>query len=195
MNDAAPIVFFDANVLYGARLRSLILYLAQTKLFRPRWSERIHDEWMRNVSARTGIATERLIRTRDLMNASVLDSVVVDFEALESSLVLPDPSDCHVLAAAIIAKAEIILTFNTRDFPAVALDACRMEALHPDRFLSDLLARPSQAMADAVKRDFTHYRAPPFTFEQYMEALAKAGVPETARCVEKLRNMIEMNEP
>ena len=28
--------FFDANVFYGARLRSLVLYAAQTKLFRAR---------------------------------------------------------------------------------------------------------------------------------------------------------------
>lgn len=36
--------FFDANVCYGARLRSLVIELAQTKLFRARWSEHIHDE-------------------------------------------------------------------------------------------------------------------------------------------------------
>ena len=38
--------FFDANVFYGARLRSLLLFLAQTKLFRARWSDRAHDEWI-----------------------------------------------------------------------------------------------------------------------------------------------------
>lgn len=43
--------FFDANVFYGARLRSLILFLAQTKLFRARWSEAVHDEWTRNLLA------------------------------------------------------------------------------------------------------------------------------------------------
>ena len=30
--------FFDANVFYGARLRSLALFVAQTKLFRAWWS-------------------------------------------------------------------------------------------------------------------------------------------------------------
>jgi hypothetical protein len=41
--------FFDANVFYGARLRSLVLFLAQTKLFRARWSDRVHGEWIRNL--------------------------------------------------------------------------------------------------------------------------------------------------
>jgi hypothetical protein len=38
--------FIDANVLYGARLRSLVLFVAQTKLYRAKWSERVNDEWV-----------------------------------------------------------------------------------------------------------------------------------------------------
>ncbi|APB34893.1 hypothetical protein GlitD10_2555 [Gloeomargarita lithophora Alchichica-D10] len=36
---------FDACVLYPAPLRDLLLQLAQTGLFRARWTDRIHDEW------------------------------------------------------------------------------------------------------------------------------------------------------
>lgn len=36
---------FDANVLYSARLRDLLLSLAGTGLFRARWTNMIHDEW------------------------------------------------------------------------------------------------------------------------------------------------------
>jgi hypothetical protein len=43
---------FDANVFFGARLRSLILELATTGLFRARWSEDIHAEWMAAVVER-----------------------------------------------------------------------------------------------------------------------------------------------
>jgi hypothetical protein len=39
----------DACVLYPAPLRSLLMYLALTDLFRARWTESIHEEWMRNV--------------------------------------------------------------------------------------------------------------------------------------------------
>ena len=35
---------FDACVLSPAELRSLLMYLALTDLFRVRWTERIHEE-------------------------------------------------------------------------------------------------------------------------------------------------------
>jgi hypothetical protein len=40
-------VIYDANVLYPAPLRSLLVYLATTGLFRARWTEEIHHEWIR----------------------------------------------------------------------------------------------------------------------------------------------------
>ena len=43
------IVVLDACVLYSAHLRDFLLYLAQQKLYKPRWSDRNNDEWVRNV--------------------------------------------------------------------------------------------------------------------------------------------------
>ena len=40
---------YDACVLYPAPLRSLLMYLALTDLFRAKWTDAIHEEWMRNV--------------------------------------------------------------------------------------------------------------------------------------------------
>jgi hypothetical protein len=42
---------YDANVLYPAPLRDLLIKLAQAGLVRARWPELIHDEWTRNVLA------------------------------------------------------------------------------------------------------------------------------------------------
>lgn len=44
--------FLDANVLFPAATRSVLLELARKKVFRLLWSERVHDEWMRNLAAR-----------------------------------------------------------------------------------------------------------------------------------------------
>jgi hypothetical protein len=41
-------IILDASVMYPAPLRSYLLYLAQTGLFRARWTAQIHDEWIRN---------------------------------------------------------------------------------------------------------------------------------------------------
>ncbi|MFM7592532.1 MAG: PIN domain-containing protein, partial [Isosphaeraceae bacterium] len=95
-------VLLDANVLYPAPLRDLLIRLAQNGLIRPKWSNAIHDEWMRNlVNNNPSLNPDRLIRTKNLMNDAVRDCLVQGFEPLINSLTLPDPDDRHVLAAAI----------------------------------------------------------------------------------------------
>jgi hypothetical protein len=43
------IAIYDSCVLYPAPLRDLLVRLALTGLFRARWTDAIHDEWIRNV--------------------------------------------------------------------------------------------------------------------------------------------------
>jgi hypothetical protein len=113
---------FDACVLYPAPLRDLLLRLAATDLFRARWTDRIHDEWMeRLLEDRPELSRGQLMRTRTLMNESVPDSLVTGYEGLVETLTLPDPNDRHVVAAAIRSQAGVIVTFNERDFPKPAL--------------------------------------------------------------------------
>ena len=58
-------VLLDACVMYPAPLRSYLMYLANTGLFRARWSNQIHDEWITNLLVNNPTLTaERLIRTR-----------------------------------------------------------------------------------------------------------------------------------
>ncbi len=107
---------FDANILYPAPLRDLFIRLAQAGLVRARWTETIHDEWIRNVlNDNSNLSAERLARTRTLMNEAVRDCLVMGYEDLIDSLTLPDPDDRHVLAAAIRARAEVIVTYNLRN--------------------------------------------------------------------------------
>lgn len=64
-----------------------------------------------------------------------------------ASLTLPDPGDRHVLAAAIHANAEVILTCNLADFPAETLARSNIEAQHPDDFLVYLLGQAPGVVA------------------------------------------------
>ena len=50
-----------------------------------------------------------------------------------------DPKDRHVLAAAVRADAEAIVTFNLKDFPEAALEPYGITPIHPDDFLLDQL--------------------------------------------------------
>ncbi|MEZ2233262.1 PIN domain-containing protein [Microcoleus sp.] len=97
-----PIALYDACVLYSAPLRDLLMQLALTDLFQARWTDEIHDEWIRNVlKNRPDLTIEQLTRTKDLMNRYVRDCLVTGYEWIIPSLNLPDPNDRHILAAAI----------------------------------------------------------------------------------------------
>ena len=67
----------DACVLYPAPLRDFLMHLALLDLFRARWTEEIHTEWIRNVlRQRPDLKQEQLQRTRELMNLHVRDALV-----------------------------------------------------------------------------------------------------------------------
>ena len=184
--------FIDANVFYGARLRSLVLYLAQTKLFRARWSDRVHDEWIRNLlQKRPDLKAGDLARTRQIMDASVLDALVTGYEPLIEAMVLPDPDDRHVLAAAVVCKASCIVTFNVSDFPPDRLAPYGLHTVHPDDFLLDVASIDPPSFAGAVREDLEHYRAPPLDLPEYVVALRKAGVPRIAEQIGKLAPILE----
>jgi len=101
----------DANVLYPAPMRDLLLQLAVTDLFKARWSADIHREWiealLREQPHRDRASLER---TRDLMDRHTRDALVLGYEALIPTLTLPDPGDRHVLAAAITGRCDVIVT-------------------------------------------------------------------------------------
>lgn len=144
---------FDACVLYPAPWRDLLMRLALTDLFRARWTDAIHQEWMRNVlKDRPDLTRAQLERTRDLMNAHVRDCLVTDYEDLIETIELPDPDDRHVLAAAIRGRADVIITFNLTDFPAGVLGHYGIEAQHPDQFVTELLDWAPTVVYRAVKR-------------------------------------------
>jgi len=129
---ASFIAVYDACVLYPAPLRDLLLRLALADLFRVRWTDRIHEEWIRSVLAqRPDLLPEQLGRTRDLMDRAVPDCLVTGYEGLIDTLDLPDLDDRHVLAAAIRSQAGVIVTYNLRDFPSAVLMPHGVEAQHP----------------------------------------------------------------
>ena len=108
----------DANVLVPIRLTDLFVQLAVDDLFRAKWTLDIHREWMTALRRiYPDIGQERLDRRRDQMNAETRDALVTDYVSIIDSLKLPDENDRHVLAAAIIGRCDVIVTYNLKDFP------------------------------------------------------------------------------
>jgi predicted nucleic acid-binding protein len=112
----------DANVLYPAPLRDLLLQLAITDLFRAKWTADIHREWIEALLRQEPHRDRtKLERTRALMDSHIRDCLVSGYESQIPTLELPDPDDRHVLAAAIVGRCDVIVTQNLRDFPDTAL--------------------------------------------------------------------------
>ena len=78
---------YDACVLYPAPLRDLLMWLALTDLYRAKWTNEIHEEWMRNLlESREDLSREQLEKTRNLMNSHVRDCVVDGYQNITSTL-------------------------------------------------------------------------------------------------------------
>ena len=168
---------YDANILYPAPLRDLFIRLAQAGLVRAKWTEQIHDEWIRSVlKDKTHLSEDRLARTRSLMNEAVRDCLVTDYEDLIEFLTLPDPDDRHVLAAAIRAGADVIVTYNLKDFPTAVLARFDVEARHPDDFLVSLLDQDAGSVCSAVRRQREALRNPQKSVEELLSTLENLGL-------------------
>lgn len=182
---------YDACVLYPAPLRDLLLELAVTDLFKARWSNRIHEEWMRNLlKNRPDLTAQQLERTRELMNAHVRDCLVEGFEGLEETIQLPDPDDRHVVAAAIKGRADVIVTFNLSDFSASVMEPWGLEAQHPDEFLANLIDLAPEPVVAAARTCRLRLKRPPKSIDDYLDILARQGLPESTTMLRRMRDKL-----
>ena len=181
---------YDACVLYSAPMRDLLMHLALTDLFRARWSNAIHDEWIRSVlKNRPDLTRTQLERTRDLMNAHAYDALIQGYEDLIPALSLPDPDDRHVLAAAIRGRADVIVTYNLKDFPEEVVSVHGVTAQHPDEFLTHLIDLAPGAVLSAVQRLRLSLKKPAVSVEEYLATLQRQ---ELSAFVSKLREFKEL---
>jgi len=183
---ATPCAILDACVLYPAPVRDLLLQLARDGAYRARWTDDIHNEWIRNVLGnRPDLTATQLAHTRSQMEKHIPDALVTGYAHHIAGLLLPDPDDRHVVAAAIAARADAIVTFNLRDFPAATLEPLDIEAHHPDHFVANLLTEQPSLLRSAVAIQ-SRLQKPPVTFEAYLHRLAELGLPQSAGILRRL---------
>ena len=183
--------FFDANVLYPAALRNLLMRLTVRGLFRAKWSDAVHEEWMRSVMLDyPDITRSQLERTRDLMNRHAEDSLVTGFEQLIPGLSLPDSGDRHVLAAAIRTNADVIVTRNLQDFPDACLHPYGIEPQHPDTFIMDLFDLAPGAVVSAVREHRESLKNPPKTVDAFLGVLERQGLTQTALALRDYKSVL-----
>lgn len=172
-----PVILCDANLFYSILLTDLILSLGEAGLFRPRWTNEIHEEWIRNVLKDQPQRTrEELERRRAFMDQAIDRDLIENYEHHIETLSLPDPNDRHVLAAAIEANIETLLTYNLRDFPASVLSAYGIAALHPDVFLCRLMSEEPKMVLSVIEEMRAKRKRPEITPVQLLEKLSRLSL-------------------
>lgn len=186
-----PAAVYDANVLYPAHLRDLLMWLGVCGVVRPHWSPEIQREWMRNLREnRDDISREDVEYTRSQMETALPDASVEGYDPLISNLHLPDEDDRHVLAAAIHISAEWLVTFNLKDFPAHVLRPHGVKAISPDDFIIMLHeSRPLQVI-EAVRKQRKTLRNPPMTASDLLAVFSRSGLSKTAEMLSEVSEQI-----
>ena len=128
-----PVVVLDANVLFPFRTRDILLRFHHAGLFQARWTERIFDEWTRNLLSRQPHLKRSVHSQRRAMDEHFDDALVFGYEPFIEAPDLPDTEDRHVLAAAIRCGAGYIVTDNLADFPEEVLAGFDIEAITAER--------------------------------------------------------------
>jgi predicted nucleic acid-binding protein len=128
----------DACVLMPMPLCDTLLRLAEEpSFFRMTWSREILEEVRRGLAGpRFGYSTEQVDRRFRAMNVAFPEALHTLPPGLADGIAgLPDPDDRHVVALAIHAGADAIVTENVRDFPECALAPHNLAVLSADEFL------------------------------------------------------------
>jgi predicted nucleic acid-binding protein len=173
----AFVVVYDASVLYPSTLRDLLIRIAQSGLTQAKWTEQILDEMFAALTRnRPELDPSKLNRTRSLMATAVRDWKVTGYEPLIDALKLPDPDDRHVLAAAIRARAQVIVTSNLKHFPANELRQWDIEPKSPDDFVRDQIGHDRAAVFAAVQQIADSWRNPPGSPDDVLDRLERNGL-------------------
>lgn len=169
----AYVAFLDANVLLPQVLCDLLLRLAQQDLFRPAWSSDVLDEVIDNLRRiRPDLGEERLAKRRHAMENFFPHAMVAGYESLIDVMEVPK-HDRHVAAAAVLGRADVLVTANIRDFPQDKLDQFGIKVESPDDFLIDQLTLRPEAVLREVVEQAASRRKPPVTLEEHLASLAK----------------------
>ena len=127
----------DACVLVPAALNDLLLRLAEEPaMYRPLWSEQILTEMTIALKTKLHRTSAEVAKRKGQMCEAFPEAMVnVPVELLRAVDCLPDEDDRHVLAAAIMARANTIVTQNIKHFPRECLEKFGVLCQTADDFL------------------------------------------------------------
>lgn len=176
--------FLDACVLVPIVPCDTLLRLADSGAFRPLWSDRVVKEAIHALTQiHPDIDPGRILSRFRSMNEAFEDARVEGWEPLEEAIKLPDPDDRHVVAAALLGRADVIITQNVKDFPATTMGPLGIEVIKVDEFLLDLFDLNPSATRRIVAEQAAAMTRPPTELDGLLTRLARCGAPQFAEAL------------
>jgi len=177
-------VLLDTCALVPGPVRQILLEAASADLFIPLWSDKIFEEWQFVASKSSEQNSEAIKIEILLIKDKWRNSLVPRDRALEDTLFLPDADDRHVLAAALVGKAEVLLTNNLKDFPERILSEYGLIRKSIDSFLWELFTQEPELINSFVDRVFDLNRKKvQSALTSKKSFLKKHGLSRLAKCI------------
>ncbi len=165
------IVVLDACVLFPKPLGDTLLRIAEEELYRLHLSQEILNETTCNLVQKNRMSEDKAIRYQQQIKQYFPESIVEGYESLIPSMT-NEIKDRHVLAAAVKSKANVIVTFNLKDFPPESLQPWGIKAQHPDEFLLELFSDFGMNIAvEIVRQQAADLKKPPMTIKELIVLL------------------------
>lgn len=170
-----------------------VLRLAAAELFEPYWSETILEEVRRNLveDGRSSIssATARIA----MMRVHFPEAIVNGHDSLIPAMT-NHPKDRHVLAAAVKAGADQLVTDNLRDFGPDSTEPLGIEVRSPDEFLLNVIDLFPRETLAALRAQAAALTRPPLAVADVLRAL-RHSAPQFAKVADELIEGERAEEP
>lgn len=181
----SPRILIDTCVLFPTVMREILMGAAKAGLFEPIWSERILEEWAR--------AARKLGPTGEAQARAEIALLRADWPAAErkaaphvaARLWLPDDDDIHVLAVAVDASADMLMTVNAKDFPRGTLMDEGIVRLEPDGYLMQLWAENPDKIEAVAREVLKTAREMSGQAWDLRSLLKKARLPRLAKAISR----------
>ena len=174
----------DADALYPVYQRDILLRFAYAGLFQVRWTDQILHEMARSIKNRVPEERhDRVDRTVAQMREAFPEAIVTGHESLITSMT-NHPKDRHVLAAAVQAGADVIVTSNVKDFPRSSCEPHDVDVQPPDDFLCfQWELRSPEHLTYILEGWASDLANPPLTLENLLEEHLHRRVPRFSEMV------------
>jgi len=161
-----------------------VLRLAAAELFEPYWSETILEEVCRNLVNNGRSSTLKATARIAMMRVHFPEAIVYGHESLIPAMT-NHPKDRHVLAAAVKAGTDQLVTENLRDFGPDSTEPFGIEVRSPDEFLLNVIDLfPGETLA-ALRTQAAALTRPPLAVADVLRALRRSA-PQFAQVAERL---------